>query len=164
MRRHDLSVRSRAGNSTRQRQGLVQRAIVSSRRGRREPIEREDEFEEAYAAVRAVDGFAGLDADGRRAAIMRHARLPVEIREDLYLGDAAAARDVPRLTELGVTHVLNMAAGELPPPTDAYAAVGIECCAIAAKDDAAYPLLETCLDEARAFLAACRASTARGRS
>nr|KAF6424798.1 dual specificity phosphatase 13 [Molossus molossus] len=46
----------------------------------------------------------------RRAATLSHIN---EVWPNLFLGDAYAARDRSRLTQLGITHVVNVAAGRV---------------------------------------------------
>ena len=105
---------------------------------------------------RLLDWSAGLDDAAERAEVKRLARLPVDVRDDLFLGDAACARDGGRLRALGVTHVLNAAGAAAAAPAALYAAAGIETLVLEARDDDRYPMLETHLAAARAFLAAGR--------
>ncbi|KAF6108359.1 dual specificity phosphatase 13 [Phyllostomus discolor] len=46
----------------------------------------------------------------RRAATLSHVN---EVWPNLFLGDAHAARDRSKLTQLGITHVVNVAAGRV---------------------------------------------------
>ena len=105
---------------------------------------------------RLLDWSAGLDEAAERAEVKRMARLPVDVRDDLFLGDAACARDIARLRGLGVTHVLNAAGAAAGAPPEAYAAAGIEALVLEARDDDRYPMLATHLAAARAFLAGGR--------
>lgn len=111
----------------------------------------------AMRSRRHLDAFAGLDEGAERDAVKRMARLPVDVREDLFLGDALAARDVPRLLELGITHVLNAAGAAAAPDAGAYAAAGVTGLSLEARDDSTYPMLDAHLEAAREFIAAGRA-------
>lgn len=80
-------------------------------------------------------------------------QLPVEIAPGLLLGDFQCACDLGRLQQLGVTHVLNLAAGETRHQSVPYSQVGIELMAVAAEDEEGYPMLSQHLEESRRFMA-----------
>ena len=62
-------------------------------------------------------------------------QLPVEISSQLFLGDARACRDVPRLRERGITAVLNVAGPPAAGPIADYKAAGIAYKEIPADDE-----------------------------
>ena len=75
------------------------------------------------------------------------------LRGRVLLGDARHAQDEALLRRLKVTHVLNCAPGTCPVPVDLYAGLDIEyLCLDRAEDTPGYPLLDTHLAAARAFL------------
>lgn len=87
--------------------------------------------------------------------------LPVEILPHLLLGDKRAARDVERLKDLAVTHVLNVA-GEVGANADIdYASRGIRHENLHAEDEEGYPMLAKHLQRARAFIAQARKAGGR---
>lgn len=81
--------------------------------------------------------------------------LPVRIAESIYLGDADAAANVARLSELGVTHVLNASNVEDAAVVDKYRAAGIAYLLLNAEDDVQYEMRQHC-DVAAAFVQAAR--------
>ncbi|XP_020744562.1 dual specificity protein phosphatase 13B isoform X2 [Odocoileus virginianus] len=69
----------------------------------------------------------------RRAAVLNHIN---EVWPNLFLGDAFAARDKNKLTQLGITHVVNVAAGQFQVDTGAkfYRGMPLEYYGIEADD------------------------------
>ncbi|CAI9177678.1 unnamed protein product [Rangifer tarandus platyrhynchus] len=69
----------------------------------------------------------------RRAAMLNHIN---EVWPNLFLGDAYAARDKNKLTQLGITHVVNVAAGQFQVDTGAkfYRGMPLEYYGIEADD------------------------------
>ena len=84
-------------------------------------------------------------------------RLPVDITQNLYLGDAGCAADMERLKSLSITHVLNCAAGETRDMSAVYLQHGMQSMAVAARDDASCSLLDGHVD-VEAFLKTARTS------
>ena len=84
-------------------------------------------------------------------------RLPVDVTPNLYLGDAGSAADVERLKSLGITHVLNCAAGETRNMSVIYLQNGMQSLAVAAKDNENCSLLDGHVD-VEAFLVKARQS------
>ena len=84
-------------------------------------------------------------------------RLPVDITQNLYLGDAGCAADLERLKSLGITHVLNCAAGETRDMSAVYLQNGMQSMAVAAKDNENCALLDGHVD-VEAFLKTARTS------
>jgi len=106
---------------------------------------------------RHLDWAAGLDDDERREEVRRMHRLPVDVTPNLYLGDAGCAADLERLKGLGITHVLNCAAGETRDLRAVYLQHGIQSISVAAKDNENCALLDGHAD-VEAFLVKARAS------
>ena len=106
---------------------------------------------------RHLDWAAGLDDDERRDEVRRMHRLPVDVTPNLYLGDAGCAADLERLHELGITHVLNCAAGETRDMRAVYGQHGMQSMAVAAKDNENCALLDGHAD-VEAFLSKARTS------
>ena len=106
---------------------------------------------------RHLDWAAGLDDDERRDEVRRMHRLPVDVTPNLYLGDAGCAADLERLHELGITHVLNCAAGETRDMRAVYGQHGMQSMAVAAKDNENCSLLDGHRD-VEAFLVKARQS------
>ncbi|KAM7073817.1 dual specificity protein phosphatase 13A isoform 9-T10 [Molossus nigricans] len=75
----------------------------------------------------------------RRAATLSHIN---EVWPNLFLGDAYAARDRSRLTQLGITHVVNVAAGKFQVDTGAkfYHGMPVEYYGIEADDNPFFDL------------------------
>ncbi|XP_045295651.1 dual specificity protein phosphatase 13 isoform X2 [Leopardus geoffroyi] len=75
----------------------------------------------------------------RRAAMLSHIN---EIWPNLFLGDAYAARDKNKLTQLGITHVVNVAAGKFQVDTGAkfYRGMPLEYYGIEADDNPFFDL------------------------
>lgn len=85
--------------------------------------------------------------------------LPCEIRPDLLLGAQQEARDVARLQERGITHILNMAAGAgtLAVQTGpAFYGDVFVYHAISAEDDSSYDLIQQHFDECFQYWQDCR--------
>mmetsp|Transcript_1501 Transcript_1501/g.4511 ORF Transcript_1501/g.4511 Transcript_1501/m.4511 type:complete len:211 (-) Transcript_1501:36-668(-) len=85
-------------------------------------------------------------------------RLPSAIAPDLLIADAHSVADPWLLRHQGVTHVLNMAAGETTRVD--YAPAGIELLAIAALDVPGYDVMRH-FAQCRAFYDAARAANGR---
>ncbi|KAJ8599111.1 hypothetical protein CTAYLR_006345 [Chrysophaeum taylorii] len=115
----------------------------------------------ALRSKAALDWRRGLSTLDQRNIVRRQFALPVELAPWLWLGDAACARDVPRLEALGVTHVLNVAGQGARGPVAHYDAAGIVHQTFEARDSAKYRMLELHLDAAYAFVAAARATGGR---
>ena len=75
---------------------------------------------------------------------------PAEVAPGLFVGSHRHAQDVKKLTALGVRSVLNCAPTEHPRPSS-YTAAGINYKEIFARDDDAYPLIQSHLAEVRTF-------------
>ncbi|XP_070220587.1 dual specificity protein phosphatase 13A isoform X3 [Bos mutus] len=75
----------------------------------------------------------------RRAAMLNHIN---EVWPNLFLGDAYAARDKNKLTQLGITHVVNVAAGKFQVDTGAkfYRGMPLEYYGIEADDNPFFDL------------------------
>nr|XP_021555618.1 dual specificity protein phosphatase 13 [Neomonachus schauinslandi] len=75
----------------------------------------------------------------RRAAMLSHVN---EVWPNLFLGDAYAARDKSKLTQLGITHVVNVAAGKFQVDTGArfYRGMPLEYYGIEADDNPFFDL------------------------
>ncbi|XP_042096750.1 dual specificity protein phosphatase 13A isoform X6 [Ovis aries] len=75
----------------------------------------------------------------RRAAMLNHVN---EVWPNLFLGDAYAARDKNKLTQLGITHVVNVAAGKFQVDTGAkfYRGMPLEYYGIEADDNPFFDL------------------------
>ncbi|KAF6108358.1 dual specificity phosphatase 13 [Phyllostomus discolor] len=75
----------------------------------------------------------------RRAATLSHVN---EVWPNLFLGDAHAARDRSKLTQLGITHVVNVAAGKFQVDTGAkfYHGMPLEYYGIEAEDNPFFDL------------------------
>ncbi|XP_057591159.1 dual specificity protein phosphatase 13 isoform X1 [Hippopotamus amphibius kiboko] len=75
----------------------------------------------------------------RRAAMLSHIN---EVWPNLFLGDAYAARDKNKLTQLGITHIVNVAAGQFQVDTGArfYRGMPLEYCGIEADDNPFFDL------------------------
>ncbi|XP_019300178.2 dual specificity protein phosphatase 13 isoform X2 [Panthera pardus] len=75
----------------------------------------------------------------RRAAMLSHIN---EVWPNLFLGDAYAARDKNKLTQLGITHVVNVAAGKFQVDTGAkfYRGMPLEYYGIEADDNPFFDL------------------------
>ncbi|XP_070638101.1 dual specificity protein phosphatase 13A isoform X5 [Bos indicus] len=75
----------------------------------------------------------------RRAAMLNHIN---EVWPNLFLGDAYAARDKKKLTQLGITHVVNVAAGKFQVDTGAkfYRGMPLEYYGIEADDNPFFDL------------------------
>uniref|UniRef100_A0A8C0XQL1 Protein-serine/threonine phosphatase n=1 Tax=Castor canadensis TaxID=51338 RepID=A0A8C0XQL1_CASCN len=75
----------------------------------------------------------------RRAATLSHIN---EVWPNLFLGDAYAARDKNRLIQLGITHVVNVAAGKFQVDTGAkfYRGIPLEYYGIEAEDNPFFDL------------------------
>lgn len=75
----------------------------------------------------------------RRAATLSHIN---EVWPSLFLGDAHAARDRSKLTQLGITHVVNVAAGKFQVDTGAkfYHGMPLEYYGIEAEDNPFFDL------------------------
>eukprot|EP00287_Rhodomonas_sp_CCMP768_P005329 CAMPEP_0196718644 /NCGR_PEP_ID=MMETSP1091-20130531/1801_1 /TAXON_ID=302021 /ORGANISM="Rhodomonas sp., Strain CCMP768" /LENGTH=257 /DNA_ID=CAMNT_0042059361 /DNA_START=28 /DNA_END=801 /DNA_ORIENTATION=+ len=83
--------------------------------------------------------------------------LPVQVCDRVYVSDCRAIRDVERLKELGITHVLNVGGREAAKVDPSkYAEVGIAYHMIEAEDEEDYPILQSHLTEAREFIASAR--------
>jgi len=106
---------------------------------------------------RFLDWAAGLDDDERMEEVKRMHRLPVDVTPNVYLGDAGCAADLERLKSLGITHVLNCAAGETRNMSVEYLQNGMQSMAVAAKDNENCALLDDHAD-VEAFLSKARAS------
>ena len=106
---------------------------------------------------RFLDWAAGLDDDERMEEVKRMHRLPVDVTPNVYLGDAGCAADLERLKSLGITHVLNCAAGETRNMSVEYLQNGMQSMAVAAKDNENCALLDGHAD-VEAFLSKARAS------
>jgi hypothetical protein len=117
--------------------------------------EREPDDQQYAAALQAL----------LRQGIGKKVELPVELRDDLMLGDVHAARDVRNLRKLGVTAVLNMAGGDNEPEEcragAAFYPASFRYLAVGADDLENYPLLDRHLAECERFYADCRASGGR---
>uniref|UniRef100_A0A8C5L619 Dual specificity protein phosphatase 13B n=1 Tax=Jaculus jaculus TaxID=51337 RepID=A0A8C5L619_JACJA len=96
----------------------------------------------------------------RRAATLTHIN---EVWPNLFLGDAYAARDKSRLVQLGITHVVNMAAGKFQVDTGAkfYRGTSLEYYGIEADDNPFFDLSVYFLPVAQYIRAAL--NTPRGR-
>lgn len=81
-------------------------------------------------------------------------KLPVQIMPHLLLGDKMCARDVVRLRELGVTHVLNAAGQDGVNSEIDFDALGIKHANVDGKDVPGYPMLERHLGFSRSFIKA----------
>ena len=75
---------------------------------------------------------------------------PAEVAPGLFVGSHRHAQDVKKLAALGVRSVLNCAPTEHPRPSS-YTAAGIHYKEIFARDDDAYPLIQSHLAEVRTF-------------
>ena len=75
---------------------------------------------------------------------------PVPFLHHLWIGSQSSCMNVDKLKQLGITHLLNMAAG-IHCPVDEYQQVGIQYLALEAQDADGYPLLQKHLAPARAF-------------
>ena len=106
---------------------------------------------------RHLDWAAGLDDEERGEEIRRMHRLPVDVTPNVYLGDAGCAADLERLKSLGITHVLNCAAGETRDMRAVYGQHGMQSMAVAAKDNENCALLDGHAD-VEAFLSKARTS------
>ena len=106
---------------------------------------------------RHLDWAAGLGDEERQTEVKRMHRLPVDVTPNLYLGDAGCAADLERLKSLGITHVLNCAAGETRNMSGVYLQHGIQSISVAAKDNENCALLDGHVD-VEAFLVKARAS------
>ncbi|XP_025706275.1 dual specificity protein phosphatase 13B isoform X2 [Callorhinus ursinus] len=75
----------------------------------------------------------------RRAAMLSHVN---EVWPNLFLGDAYAARDKSKLTQLGITHIVNVAAGKFQVDTGArfYRGMPLEYYGIEADDNPFFDL------------------------
>ncbi|XP_066099213.1 dual specificity protein phosphatase 13A isoform X2 [Saccopteryx bilineata] len=84
----------------------------------------------------------------RRAAMLSHID---EVWPNLFLGDAYAARDKSKLTQLGITHVMNVAAGKFQVDTGAkfYHGMPLEYYGIEADDNPFFDLSVYFLPAAR---------------
>ncbi|KAM5235991.1 dual specificity protein phosphatase 13B isoform 2-T2 [Ctenodactylus gundi] len=96
----------------------------------------------------------------RRAATLSHIN---EVWPNLFLGDAYAARDKSRLLQLGITHILNVAAGKFQVDTGAkfYQGSSMQYYGIEADDSPFFDLSVYFLPAARYIQAAL--SNPRGR-
>jgi len=99
-----------------------------------------------------------MSAEDIQAMAIKQSQMPVEIAPYLYLSDAKSVRDVPRLTERGITHVLNVAGPSAKGPVADYQNAGIEYYQIDADDEEGYKMLGKHLEEARAFVAKAQAT------
>lgn len=118
-----------------------------------------DEEASSYLwALRRLDWRNGLSDDEAKVVVKRQFDLPVEILPHLFLGDALCARDVAKLKNIGVTHVLNAAGKTSQGPLQLYAENGIAYESFGASDHSTYKMLPLHLDAARAFFAAANAS------
>ena len=157
--RSTRSSRSRGFASLRLRSGST-----SSKRGSGQgveddiPSEADHPFVWALRKPAVLDWAKGLSDEAQREHVKRMFKLPVDVVPgEVYLGDAVCARDVARLSALGITHVLNAAGAAAAAPRAAYEAAGIETLVIEAKDEPGYPMLVEHLDESRAFVARAKA-------
>uniref|UniRef100_A0A673UYH7 Dual specificity protein phosphatase 13B n=1 Tax=Suricata suricatta TaxID=37032 RepID=A0A673UYH7_SURSU len=84
----------------------------------------------------------------RQAAMLSHVN---EVWPNLFLGDAYAARDKSKLTQLGITHVVNVAAGKFQVDTGAkfYRGMSMEYYGIEADDNPFFDLSVYFLPAAR---------------
>lgn len=83
--------------------------------------------------------------------------LPVQVSDCLWVSDCRAIREVDRLRELGITHVLNVGGKEAAKvDPQKYAEAGIVYHMMEAEDEENYPILQSHLEEARAFIASAR--------
>nr|XP_015101049.1 dual specificity protein phosphatase 13 isoform X1 [Vicugna pacos] len=96
----------------------------------------------------------------RRAAMLSHIN---EVWPNLFLGDAYAARDKYRLTQLGITHIVNVAAGKFQVDTGAkfYRGMPVDYYGIEADDNPFFNLSVYFLPVARYIRTAL--SVPRGR-
>ncbi|XP_047617935.1 dual specificity protein phosphatase 13 isoform X2 [Phacochoerus africanus] len=96
----------------------------------------------------------------RRAAMLSHIN---EVWPNLFLGDAYVARDKTKLTQLGITHIVNVAAGKFQVDTGAkfYRGMSLEYYGIEADDNPFFDLSVYFLPVARYIRTAL--SVPRGR-
>jgi hypothetical protein len=94
--------------------------------------------------------------------VKREVSLPVTLLPHLLYGSKESARDVDRLRELGVTHIVN-AAGRAGTHRDVgFAAAGISVLRLDAEDEEGYPILAPRhLDACRRHVAAARRAGGR---
>jgi len=88
----------------------------------------------------------------------RHANLPVEIQPHLFLGDAKCARNMERISALGITHIINAGGPAARGVAADYSSQGITVLEFDAEDEDGYPMLDNHLDNARAFIASAKGS------
>eukprot|EP00961_Rhodomonas_salina_P122228 1645885-Rhodomonas_salina.1 len=87
----------------------------------------------------------------------KQSELPVQISDTVFLSDAASTKNIERLKELGVTHVLNVAGKAASVVSEeTYSKAGITLKVISAEDEEGYPMLASHLIECREFIASAR--------
>ncbi|KAJ1459980.1 protein-tyrosine phosphatase-like protein [Pelagophyceae sp. CCMP2097] len=153
---------SYSGQGTPKASARLRRASSSprDRAGSTEPLHPVPAADWPY--VWALRDLAQLDwavcvSEADRPAIVKaQFRLPVAISETILLGDSAVALDVPKLQQLGISHVVNAAALELQSPFRAYEAAGIQVLSVAADDDGDYDVLGAHLANVRDFIESAR--------
>jgi len=105
-----------------------------------------------------LDWRCKVPAEDQRTVTALQANLPVSILPHLYLGDAKSARNMQRIRECGITHILNAAGPPARGKSEEYAADGIETLEFDAEDEEGYPMLEKHLESALAFIASAKNS------
>lgn len=103
-----------------------------------------------------LDWRRSTPSNEQHAAAVRQAKLPVEILPHLFLGDAKCARDMKRLRDLKITHILNAAGPAARGVDEDYKAEGIVTLEFDAEDEEGYQMLDKHLAPARAFIAAAK--------
>jgi len=112
----------------------------------------------AIQDAEVLDWRCRVPEEEHRTLAAMQANLPVPILPHLYLGDAKSARNMERIRECGITHILNTAGPPARGNSEEYDADGIETLEFDAEDEEGYPMLEKHLDSARAFIASAKHS------
>lgn len=95
-----------------------------------------------------------VSARAIRQAIQPWRITPTNHQPSLFLSDATTARNLDRLRELGITHVVNAAAGQSCPNADVdYESASIRVMRLNAEDEEGYPMLERHLEPTQSFIA-----------
>ena len=78
--------------------------------------------------------------------------LPTPVGRQILVGSVRHATMVPMLRRLGITHVVNCAAGDCSGPVNEFEEVGIEYLALRANDTEGYPILKRHLEPLLQFV------------
>ena len=118
-----------------------------------EPAE-DHPFIHAIRNPEVLDWKRGLSSEEIAETLSRQTPLPVEVAPWLLLGNQACACDLERLTELGVTHVLNLCGRTVEGVN--YADCGITAQVVEAEDEEGYQMVRCHFENAREFVNAAR--------